>query len=114
MDGRVYAVDLEGDGPQTRRGWALANGEEGAISAAPCVGPERVYAATERGVILALDRHTGAVRWRYAAEGRPAFRTAPVLHRGVLYAVAEDGMLYAFDENAPQEPGAPAPPVPGG
>jgi outer membrane protein assembly factor BamB len=65
------------------------------------------YIAPHRGSMLALDRKTGAVRWRYPiAEPQSDSKTmasygfagAVALGNGLVFAGGLDGRLYAFDQ----------------
>jgi outer membrane protein assembly factor BamB len=75
----------------------------------PAVAGDRVYAATSsqagypaghRAGVMALDRATGKVVWRYAAKaaesGAFGFPGSPAVDEGLVYVTGLDGRIYAF------------------
>ena len=75
----------------------------------PAVGDDRVYAATSsqagypsghRAGVMALERSTGKVAWRYeskpADKGAFGFPGSPALGPGFVYVTGLDGRIYAF------------------
>jgi outer membrane protein assembly factor BamB len=75
----------------------------------PAVTAGRVYAGVSgqvgypidnRGALVALDRESGAVAWRFAAQAPPSgdwgFAGSPAVGTDLVYAGGLDGKLYAF------------------
>ena len=75
----------------------------------PAVTDSRVYMGTSsqagypaghRAGVMALDRATGTVVWRYespaAASGAFGFPGSPAVGEGFVYVTGLDGRLYAF------------------
>ena len=58
------------------------------------------YLAQHRGGMMALDRATGTVAWRYespaAASGAYGFPGSPAIGEGFVFVSGLDGKLYAF------------------
>jgi outer membrane protein assembly factor BamB len=101
----LFAYDAR-DG---RRRWATD--VHGWAWGQPAVGARRVYAGTSSqvgylaqhaGGLLALDRATGAIVWRYASaapdSGAYGFPGSPALGDGRVFAGGLDGRVYAFTE----------------
>jgi outer membrane protein assembly factor BamB len=100
----VQALDVGTGRPRWQtdvHGWAWGQ---------PAVGDTRVYVATASQVgypsghgagVLALDRESGRVVWRYesapAATGAFGFPGSPALGRGHVFVAGLDGRLYAFE-----------------
>jgi len=53
------------------------------------------YGSSSEDAVYCLDAATGAVRWRFVAEG--PVRLPPALYKDTLFAGADDGHLYALD-----------------
>jgi outer membrane protein assembly factor BamB len=80
----------------------------GASAASPLVADDDVYVPAADGALLALDRRTGAPRWRfetgpalldfllYRAEAK-GHSSSPLLAGTVLYFGGHDGHVYALD-----------------
>ncbi len=89
-DGSLYALSERGDVL-----WSYATG--GRIDAPPVVGAFVVVVASWGGAVHAVDR-AGAPRWRVGAAA--PFDLAPTLGPGaVVYAAADDGTVFAIDED---------------
>ncbi len=103
-DGRFHAVRAaDGTAAWT---WPGTNPIDGCA----VVGADTVYFLDTRFNLVALDRRSGALRWRvplhnefYAgrsAPNNPTFNhraATPLLHDGVLYVGSSDGGVYALD-----------------
>jgi len=76
-----------------RQGRLLWRTHIGKFSRAVAVA-DTVYAGTMDGLIYALDRHNGKVRWQVSTGG--AIWGSPVLRQGRLYVGSDDGNLYAL------------------
>ncbi|MCG8455438.1 MAG: PQQ-binding-like beta-propeller repeat protein, partial [Holophagales bacterium] len=85
------AGEVAGAGPVFDRAWSAVLGEE--IWAPPAVDGTVVYAGSDAGQLVALDRRTGEARWRLPL-GHPLRRRAVSVGEAVL-AVDEGGILYA-------------------
>jgi len=95
QEGQVQAVDAEKRAPV----WASAfkAPDEGKVVCAPAVGERRVYFATDKGGVYALDRQSGRLDWDYQLEVEVR---GGVLFDGRYVCVgAGDEHVYAFDEN---------------
>ncbi len=103
-DGRFHAVNAA-DG-SVAWSWAGAN----AIDGRAAVDADAVYFLDVKFNLVALDRRTGALRWRVplhneflagrSAPDNPTFNhraATPLLHDGVLYIGSSDGGVYALD-----------------
>jgi outer membrane protein assembly factor BamB len=103
-DGRFHAVNaVNGTGLWTWAGAAPIDGRAALDTAS-------VYFLDVKFNLVALDRRTGALRWRVplhneflagrSAPDNPTFNhraATPLLHDGVLYAGSSDGGVYALD-----------------
>ncbi|MBP6963759.1 MAG: PQQ-binding-like beta-propeller repeat protein [Armatimonadetes bacterium] len=80
----------------------------------PIVTEDTVIVTANKGLILALDKETGAVRWKYTIQpsileyGSTRYKyryvnlvAAPVVVNGTLYVLADDGALHAFSMSSP-------------
>ncbi|MBI3353967.1 MAG: PQQ-binding-like beta-propeller repeat protein [Nitrospirae bacterium] len=65
-----------------------------AVIAAPILFNNMVYAATENGEILGIDKALGVIKWRYGLKGNIGLLTA---HDGVIYAVINEQFIHAID-----------------
>ncbi|MES1168926.1 MAG: PQQ-binding-like beta-propeller repeat protein, partial [Oleiharenicola lentus] len=103
-DGRFHAVHAA-DGTALWT-WPGTNPIDGRAA----LGADSVYFLDTRFNLVALDRHSGALRWRVSlhnefhagrsAPSNPTFNhraATPLLHEGVLYVGSSDGGLYALD-----------------
>ena len=100
---RLYALE-------TRTGALVWESDTHGISwGRPALDAHRVYAAVRyspsveahEANLLAFDRATGEVVWRYPCERPPGathrgFAASPVVHRGHVYVGGLDGQVYAF------------------
>jgi quinoprotein glucose dehydrogenase len=83
--------------------WTFRSGDgNGNIQCNPIVVGNLLFAPTAGGHLVALDAQTGAERWRFQPDGRPAFRgiTWWPGEGGVaarLFFPTESGWLYALD-----------------
>ncbi len=80
--------------------WTTAVGDH-LLAATPAVAEDLVFVAVTdlgqgtRGGLVALDRLTGAVRWRWTSPA--ATRAGPAVDRGLVIATTEDGTITALD-----------------
>jgi outer membrane protein assembly factor BamB len=100
-NGTIYAIGAS-DGVlrwRHRAGAAIAlappQGNLNYMIASPVVADSTVYAGGSDGVFTALDRNTGAERWK-AVLGVSMW-TAPAVGERLIYVAANDGRLYALD-----------------
>lgn len=68
-----------------------------AITSPPTIDQQLVYVGTASGLILALDRISHQVRWRF--QTGDAIVAAPTLDAGIVYVSSTDRQLYALDAN---------------
>ena len=87
----------------------------GSISySSPIVTEDTVIFTASKGIVLALDTETGAIKWKYVimpsileyGSQRYKYRyvnltAAPVISNGRLYVLADDGALHAFSVDSP-------------
>ena len=85
LDSRLYALDAEAGGAPL---WSFEG--DGWFWSRPLVAGDSIYAPTAGGTVYAIDRFSGAQRWRFASEGSQ-IRTALALVDGVLVAVDRHG-----------------------
>jgi len=92
-DGFVSAAEIK---PPFRLAWVrhLA-GERLGTAMEPIVADGRVFVATHRGSVCALDAGTGEVRWSFAAHG--PFLHSPAVAEGLVVAGSTEGYLYVLD-----------------
>jgi hypothetical protein len=92
-DGFVSAAEIK---PPFRLAWVRHfAGERLGTAMEPIVADGRVFVATHRGSVCALDAGTGEVRWSFAAHG--PFLHSPAVAEGLVVAGSTDGYLYALD-----------------
>lgn len=85
--GTIYCLDRHGKTQWKRDVGASAYGT-------PAVDDARVYVGDLQGSVHALDRKTGKPAWSKSITGWPIEQSL-LLHNGVLYFGAWDGMVYA-------------------
>lgn len=80
----------------------------------PIVVDDTVIVTANKGIILALDVETGAIKWKYTVMpsileygsqrykyGYVNLAAAPIVADGTLYVLADDGALLAFSMDSP-------------
>ena len=67
----------------------------GPNDAAPRVDLKRVYIGTLAGTLLALDRKSGAILWRF--EAKNAIHSAAAVHGPAVFVESCDGKVYALE-----------------
>lgn len=84
-----------GAGPQTppRIVWHFHTG--GRVFGSPAIEGTTVYIGSTDGNVYALDRASGALRWKAVTGGRVT--STPAVAGGRVYVVSYDGKLYALD-----------------
>ncbi len=103
-NGKLYAVLTNG-----RLAWERPVETVFPLRSSPMVAGNIVVTAAERGVISAFDVETAELLWRYALppilDGTKKrfnnVEASPVWSNGALYVVADDGALYCFRPDAP-------------
>lgn len=94
--GHVYAFDLA----TGRVHWKHAAGT--GVGSDILAAGDTVYALTQDGAMLALERRTGRARWSYST-GNPlsgaARFVAPALDEGRVFVPGEDGVIHALNAN---------------
>ncbi len=93
MEGEVWALEPNAARPGVVRQWTLG----AAVSAAPLVTEDRVYAGTHDGCFRALERGSDREVWRFKTNGG-AMRSAAVMADGLVIFGSDDEFVYAFDE----------------
>ncbi len=107
-DGVVWAFDAVSG----RARWHVALGTS--IWATPAVDGGTLYIAANDGRLYALERRTGARRWRFDTEGagldlakegfdRRSIQSSPVIGEGMVLFGSRDGHLYAVDAKSGQQ-----------
>jgi hypothetical protein len=110
-DNQLYAIGLGGE-----RKWGKPINIGTPVTASPVVVNDTVVITGKSGLIIAIDAQTGEVKWKNTvAPALPDptkpdtvdFSASPAVAHGTLYAVADDGSVYAFrgdagDSSAPQ------------
>lgn len=67
-----------------------------AVRSTPAVTATTVYVGSTDGVLYALNRRTGVLRWRFNAQS--PVDGSPTVGRGLIYVTARNGTAYALDE----------------
>ena len=86
-DGAVSCLDSGG-----RAIWSTVVGP---VSAAVRVDLKRVYAGTDTGFLVALDRTTGKPLWKF--ETKNAIRSAPAVYGSSVFVESCDGNVYGVE-----------------
>ena len=97
-DGELWVGDREGriTGVDATSGQIIEQFEtELALSGGPAVYNDLIVFGTFNGQLVALDRSTGAERWR--ARLSSELLSFPVLHDGIIIARCIDGRTFGFD-----------------
>ena len=105
-NGKMYAVLTTG-----KLAWEKPVETVFPVRCSPMVAGNTVVTAAERGVISAFDIGSGQLMWRYVLPpiveaGKKRFNNVeapPVWSNGALYVVADDGALYCFRPDAPDD-----------
>lgn len=58
-------------------------------------GKTAIFGGNNRDCVWAIDTDTGAMKWRYVADG--PIRTVPAIVGGKVFAGSDDGWFYCFD-----------------
>lgn len=103
LAGTVYAVSLTdgllrwkvSTGKPLNPAWPGASGIDYYVSS-PAVTEELVVVGAADGVLYALDRADGSIRWRARTEGR--IHSSPAIGHGSVFVGSFDGSVYAFDQ----------------
>jgi len=75
---------------------------QGGMWSTPALGDGVVYAVTNKGNLVVVDRETGEeLTWEYLAAGS---WSSPVLVENKLLVAAQNGLLYSFDVTDPRDP----------
>jgi len=87
---------------QPRKAWSVSVGEgEGRVGArqTPAIADGRVFAAAADGSVVALDLHSGAPVWRFAADKKSGLRLAggPGVGEGLVVVGGLGGEVIALD-----------------
>lgn len=90
-NGDVYALDLEAGRPL----WAQAFQTDGPVIGGVALGQDILYAASDDGILYAIDPESGVERDRFDA-GESIWAT-PLATEGAVYVATMDGELYALD-----------------
>src|SRR5688572_2499920 len=85
----LYQLDAGG-----RTLWAT---ETGSQQSSPVLSEARVYIGSDRGILYAMDRRTGAVVWRFQPGGTNTFLTRPEFGAGRVYVEGTDNNVYCVD-----------------
>ncbi|VGO19582.1 outer membrane protein assembly factor BamB family protein [Pontiella sulfatireligans] len=95
-EGKLYALNLNG---QQRVKWVYQ--ASGPIRCTPAVAEDLLVAATETGMLLGIDRESGALRWSTRLnQGNPrAFHlfSSPVIEQGKIFIGSATKELYCVD-----------------
>ena len=102
LGGTVYAVALSdgrlrwktASGRPLAPAWAGASGIDYYVSS-PVLTDELVIIGAPDGVLYALGRSDGSVKWRGRTEGR--IHSSPAIRNGTAVVGSFDGSVYAFD-----------------
>jgi outer membrane protein assembly factor BamB len=102
LAGTIYAVSLNDGllrwkvptGKPLNPAWAGASGIDYYVSS-PAVTDDLVIAGAADGILYALARTDGSVRWRAQTEGR--IHSSPAIRQGSVFVGSFDGSVYAFD-----------------
>jgi len=112
-NGKLYALTSAG-----RLKWK-APADIGAYAySSPVIAGNTVIIGANRGILVAADAETGALKWKYVVQpssldyGKLRYvnvAAAPAVSNGTLYVLADDGALHAFrydmpDSTPPQVP----------
>lgn len=94
----LYTRDLTTNQPVWEDGSVAADSP---ISAPPVVDRDTVYFASQDGVVHAVDRTTGVLRWPFKTDLH--VRGAPLVLDGVVYVVSADRFIYALGDGNPPD-----------
>lgn len=97
-DGRVFAGTSDGKvrAFDSRGRFLWERNLESPYDTGPTLAGNRLYVATAKGGLFALDASTGEVAWRYAAAEE--LITKPIVAGGLVIVVSTADTLYAVDE----------------
>ncbi|HUV03696.1 MAG TPA: PQQ-binding-like beta-propeller repeat protein [Armatimonadota bacterium] len=103
-NGKLYAFTTAG-----KLKWSAPVDVGAPIYASPVIAGDTVIVAANKGALVAVDAETGAVKWTYTIfpssldyKLKYANVTAsPAVSNGALYVLADDGTLYAFTYEMP-------------
>lgn len=93
---QVHAIRLGGSGDvsETHRAWI--RDDVGVFVPSPAEYGGRIYLLRHKGEIVCLDPKTGHTVWSESLpKDRAPYYSSPVIANGVLYALREDGVLFA-------------------
>jgi outer membrane protein assembly factor BamB len=96
-DERVHAVRL-------KDGVAVTNLASGSyVAASPAVRDGLAYVGHYQGEVLALDLAKGLIRWRFAADGAPAFFASVAVTSTRVLAASRAGVVYCLSRDTGRE-----------
>ena len=85
---------IDSAGQQKGFVWFFLEQDSG-FTTAPVVAHDLVFAASKSGTLIALDRVSGELRWRF--QSADPFEISPSVWGDILFAADEGGILYAVD-----------------
>jgi outer membrane protein assembly factor BamB len=93
-EGTVWCYDWTTDAID----WRL-DLEDATVRMSPALGDDDIAVGDLQGVLTIVDRDSGAIEWTTRLDG--ALTSTPLFHGDELYAITEQGTLYAFRPIAP-------------
>ena len=104
-NGKLYALKTDG-----KLKWKTPVDIGATAYGSPIISGDTVFIGANKGALMAVDAETGKIKWKYTAlpsqldTGKMAYvniAASPTVSNGALYALADDGTLYAFRNDMP-------------
>ena len=93
---RLYGIRLGGSGDMTATNHVWERDDVGTFVPTPAEYKGRIYLLRDRGEVECLDPPTGKTFWKDAFPKASAnYYASPLVANGVLYAIREDGVVFA-------------------
>ncbi|MDR1594761.1 MAG: PQQ-binding-like beta-propeller repeat protein [Prevotellaceae bacterium] len=94
--GNVYAIVIEKGIILSAKKIVEATGSSGSFISVPALSPAMLYILSDDRYLYAIDRRTGAIRWKYLQKGNSG-ESSPVVCRDRIISCTRSGIISVLD-----------------